>query len=148
MRKQLFFAAIFGLSMMACSSPKFTDNSAGNAFGKTAGSEMTSSELGTAEGRIPGENDDDDGFGSIPLADFLALVETDPRQAAEIADQDECCISHGNGHGIELCMTGDKTAIANLSPIEIKGNAICVPQSVVEKNAALFTGAALGRCAK
>lgn len=146
MRGKLIVLVSLSLSMLGyqnCASPKFADASGGASLGKVAGSE---SEFGNGDGRIPADGDDDDGLGSIPLAEFLEMIAKVPAQAADVAEKNRCCISHGGGHGIDLCMAGDKSALLKFWPIEVRGDSICVPASTVQANAALFTGAVVGRC--
>ncbi len=154
MRGNIIVTAVLGLIMLGfqnCASPKFVDASGGFAAGKTVGNGTDGNggipTNGGADGvgGIPAE-DDSDGFAAIPIAEFLDAVANLPVQAQQIIKEDRCYISHGGGHGMELCMTGDKSELLKLWPMEVKGNAICAPVSTVTSMPALFAGAMVGRC--
>ena len=78
------------------------------------------------------------------VEEFIEIFTDEP--ATPLVKEYRCYISHGQGHGVELCMPGDKSAISKLSPVEIKGDELCVNLNVLDTNVDAFAGAVMGRC--
>lgn len=146
------------LFMIGCGPAEFTGSS--DAQSKAGATEAGT--LGDANGSIaqnegacdPDEDcdcdeDNDEAEDMVPqptVAEFSEILKQDPALAAVVEEENRCYISGGNGHGTELCMTGDKAAISGLNPIEIKGDQICVPVATLRANLNLFAAAKFGRC--
>ncbi len=80
------------------------------------------------------------------LEEFLAMLNSSPETAAEVVNDNECCLRHGQGHGISVCVPGDKTKIANLDPVAFRGNDVCITPELLAANKDLFKGATIGEC--
>lgn len=135
----LIFMSLTVLAFQNCSQADFESAAGNGTLGKLAGTS------GNSDGQIPADGDGD-GAGSIPLSEFLEMLAGVPADAENVIEKNHCCISHGGGHGIDLCMSGDKAALLNLWPIEVRGNSICVPAETIAANPTLFAGATVGRC--
>lgn len=153
---------ILMVTFQNCQQAKFAQLDGMSGTGKSA---LTASSI---EGTAPEENpvvackDDDDGPDGeeavesedekgdreFSLSRVLLRMAASPSMDACIQEKSRCCMSHGQGHGIELCMPGDKTKLADLSPIKVEGNSVCVPAEIVKANADLFKDATVGECAK
>lgn len=128
-------------------------------FAGTSFSEK-SSEAGDAGGTVAqaGEDEDEaDGLlRQVSVDEFVGMLPgqpTDvnelrdvPGEVGQIAKQTRCYISGGGGHGVDVCLPGDKTAISRLQPIEIRGDQLCVPVATLAENAALFARGMMGLC--
>lgn len=136
-----------------CSNPNFAGSASTSLSKLDSGSDASGMipANGTLEdgfSEIEAEDCDDEKAARIPVSEFLMVVAADPAEAARISKEQDCYISHGGGHGIELCVAGDKAALSPLWPIEIKGDQVCVPVNTLVSNAALFAGSTIGRCGK
>ena len=78
------------------------------------------------------------------VEEFIDIFIDSP--ATPLVKEYRCYISHGQGHGVELCMTGDKSALSALPKVEIKGDELCVNLNTLNTNTEAFAGAVMGRC--
>lgn len=135
-RASLILTAV---TLTACSKTSFSGG--GDPLSK-AGALDASSEL-----EQPAGDDASGGINQPSVDEFVEMLNSLPNEAEAIIEQNDCCMRHGQGHGIDVCVPGNKAGLASLSPIDIRGNQVCVPADTVAANPALFTGGTLGRCA-
>jgi hypothetical protein len=80
------------------------------------------------------------------LDEFLAMLNNSPEAAQDVVEDNKCCLRHGQGHGLSVCVPGDKTEIAKLDPVAFRGNEVCVTPEVLAANKAVFKDATIGEC--
>lgn len=139
---------VYALVCTACGPAEFS-----GINGKASGDSVdgTVPQTGDANGSVAENDNDDDEDGAVPqmpVADFLGLLAQNPAEGAVVSKQLRCYISGGGGHGVDVCMPGDKSAISGLWPIEIKGDQLCVPVATLQAKAALFANGKTGECPK